>query len=121
LLVLVWLSWTASNYAQLLGDRLKDDFIDEVDRPAGVVVSSEQPLFLDGPEVDEDPLPGSDSDGSLHTATRPSACSNTQAADAFSCPTVGRPPTAWCLSSMPTTTQFASTSCATAANRQPPR
>jgi hypothetical protein len=65
LLVLVCLFWTASNYAELLGDRLADDFVDEVDRLAGVVVSSEQPLFLDGPGVDEDPLPGPDADGAL--------------------------------------------------------
>jgi hypothetical protein len=65
LLALVCLFWTASNYAELLGDRLADDFIDEVDRLAGVVVLSEQPLFLDGPGVDEDPLPGHDADGAL--------------------------------------------------------
>jgi hypothetical protein len=65
LLVLVCLFWTASNYAELLGDRLADDFVDEVDRLAGVVVLSEQPLFLDGPGVDKDPLPGPDADGAL--------------------------------------------------------
>ena len=65
LLVLVCLFWTASNSAELLGDRLADDFVDEVDRLAGVVVSSEQPLFLDGPGVDGDPLPGPEADGSL--------------------------------------------------------
>lgn len=65
LLVLVCLFWTASNYAEVLGDRLADDFVDEVDRLAGVVVSSEQRLFLDGPGVDEDPLPGPEADGAL--------------------------------------------------------
>jgi len=65
LLVLVCLFWTASNYAELLGDRLADDFVDEVDRLPGVVVSSQLPLFLDGPGVDEDPLQGPNADGVL--------------------------------------------------------
>jgi hypothetical protein len=65
LLVLVCLFWTASNYAELLGDRLADDFVDEVDSLAGVVVLSEQPLFLDGPGVDVNPLPGPGADGAL--------------------------------------------------------
>lgn len=65
LLVLVCLFWTASNYAQVLGDRLADDFVGNVDRLPGVVVSSERSLFLDGPGVDEVPLPGSGEEGAL--------------------------------------------------------
>lgn len=65
LLVLVCLFWTASNYAQVLGDRLADDFVGNVDRLPGVVVSSERSLFLDGPGVDEVPLPGPEADGAL--------------------------------------------------------
>jgi hypothetical protein len=64
-LVLVCLFWTASNYAEVLGDRLADDFVDEVDRLPGVVVSSQQRLYLDGPGVDETQLPGPDEDGGL--------------------------------------------------------
>jgi hypothetical protein len=65
LLVLVCLFWTASNYAEVLGDRLADEFVDDVDGLAGVVVLSEQPLFLDGPGIDEAPLPGPDAEGAL--------------------------------------------------------
>jgi hypothetical protein len=65
LLVLVCLFWTASNYAEVLGDRLADDFVAEVDRLPGVVVSSERALFLEGPEVDEQRLPGAHADGAL--------------------------------------------------------
>jgi hypothetical protein len=65
LLVLVCLFWTASNYAQVLGDRLADDFVGDVHRLPGVVVSSERSLFLDGPGVDEVPLPGSEEEGAL--------------------------------------------------------
>jgi hypothetical protein len=65
LLVLVCLFWTASNYAEVLGDRLADDFAGEVDRLPGIVVSSERALFLEGPGVDEQRLPGPDADGAL--------------------------------------------------------
>jgi hypothetical protein len=65
LLVLVCLFWTASNYAQVLGDRLADNFVGNVDRLPGVVVLSERSLFLDGPGVDEVPLPGSEEEGAL--------------------------------------------------------
>lgn len=65
LLVLVCLFWTASNYAEVLGDQLADDFVHAVDRLPGVVVLSEQRLFLDGPEVHEDPLAGPDGEGAL--------------------------------------------------------
>lgn len=65
LLVLVCLFWTASNYAEVLGHRLADDFVHEVHSLPGVVVSSEQPLFLDGPGIDEVPLAGPDTDGAL--------------------------------------------------------
>jgi hypothetical protein len=66
LLVLVCLFWTASNDAQLLGHRLADDFVDQVDTLPGVVVLSQQRLFLAGPGVDEDELAGPDADGALH-------------------------------------------------------
>jgi hypothetical protein len=65
LLVLVCLFWTASNYAEVLGHRLADDFVHKVDHLPGVVVLSEQRLFLDGPGVDEDSLAGPDNDGAL--------------------------------------------------------
>lgn len=65
LLVLVCLFWTASNYAEVLGDRLADDLVGNVDRLPGVVVSSERSLFLDGPGVDEVPLAADDEDGAL--------------------------------------------------------
>jgi hypothetical protein len=65
LLVLVCLFWTASNYAEVLGDRLADGFVDEVDRLPGVVVASEQRLYLDGPGVDETRLPGPVEEGGL--------------------------------------------------------
>ena len=65
LLVLVCLFWTASNYAEVLGDRLADEFVGNVDRLPGVVVSSEQSLFLEGPGVAEVALPGPAEDGAL--------------------------------------------------------
>jgi hypothetical protein len=52
-LVLVCVFWTASNYAEVLGRRLADDFAAGIGGLPGVAVYSESRLHLDGPGVDE--------------------------------------------------------------------
>lgn len=56
LLVGVCLFWTASNYADVEGDRLARMF--EPTHLPGVVLSSDARLHLEGPGVVEEPLPG---------------------------------------------------------------
>jgi hypothetical protein len=55
-LVLVCVFWTASNYAEVLGRRLADDFAADIASLPGVAVYSESRLHLDGPGVDETEL-----------------------------------------------------------------
>jgi hypothetical protein len=55
-LVLVCLFWTASNYAEVLGRQLADDFAADIAGLPGVAVYSESQLHLDGPGVDETEL-----------------------------------------------------------------
>jgi hypothetical protein len=55
-LVLVCLFWTASNYAEVLGRRLADDFAADIAGLPGVAVYSRSRLHLDGPGVDETEL-----------------------------------------------------------------
>jgi len=60
LLVLVTLFWTASNYAEVLGRRLADDFARNIGALPGVAVYSEVRIHLDGPGVGESALPEDD-------------------------------------------------------------
>jgi hypothetical protein len=55
-LVLVCLFWTASNYAEVLGRQLADDFAANIAGLPGVALYSENQLHLDGPGVDETEL-----------------------------------------------------------------
>jgi len=59
-LVLVMLFWTASNYAEVLGGRLADDFASDISALPGVAVHSERRLHLEGPGVREVALPGAE-------------------------------------------------------------
>jgi hypothetical protein len=62
-LVLVCLFWTASNYAEVLGRQLADDFADDIAGLPGVAVYSESPLHLVGPGVQEATL---SDEGAVH-------------------------------------------------------
>jgi len=59
-LVLVTLFWTASNYAEVMGRRLADDFAGNVRGLPGVSVHSERRIHLQGPGVREVVLPGNE-------------------------------------------------------------
>ncbi len=58
LLACVCLFWTASNYAEVLGVSLADGLAGDVDRLPAVTVYSEEPLYLEGPGVNEESLGG---------------------------------------------------------------
>ncbi len=58
LLVALCLFWTASNYAEVLGARLAEDFVDQIPALPGVTIYSELPIHLDGPGVVEADLGG---------------------------------------------------------------
>jgi hypothetical protein len=58
LLACVCVFWTASNYAEVLGENLADGL--DVDALPAVALYSEEPLHMTGPGVEEDPLPGGD-------------------------------------------------------------
>lgn len=62
-LVLVCVFWTASNYAEVLGRQLADDFADDIAGLPGVAVYSDSRLHLDGPGVDEAQL---SDEGAVH-------------------------------------------------------
>jgi len=55
-IVAACLFWTASNYAEVLGNSLADSFSRNVDRRTGVVVYSERRLYIDAPGAAESKL-----------------------------------------------------------------
>ena len=61
ILIGVCLFWSASNYAEVLGDDLADDFAAGVSKTVQVVVYSPQRLHLTAPGVTEEKLPSQES------------------------------------------------------------